>query len=635
MIIFQKIQHNLYPAIIRFSILFISVTGCNGKSNNLNSTNNSNDSITSQDQTTKSTTDIPFLDNTIYGSRANDSTSNNTEGEAITNHQININGKNIKYTATVGHLVTVDPKSSNPNAKMFYVAFNTENRTQNNRPVTFLYNGGPGSSAVWLLLGSFSPKRIKVSIPTFTPPAPYSLEDNPDSLLDKTDLVFINPVGTGYSTAIFPFVNKDFWGVDQDAASISGFIKRYLTKNNRWNSPKYLMGESYGTPRSAVTSFMLHADGIDLNGITLISSILDYSQYGSPQGLLPTFAANAWYHKKTQGFNDQSLPDYMKTVINFAEKTYAPIVNNWQTTFNLFYSLINNNSDPKLKNHLNEILKYSNNYQEVIDTLNKGNSVEIKLAKRLTTLLNSLYPLDDITAIQTGNYIGINPFVIKSQTEYIFNQQPFSDITDYFLSNLLSDTGKAIGVYDGRATGINTGIAKNIYDYLNKDPSIVNINGAYTVAWNYYLNEVLKYTSASAFKGLNETIGGYWDYSHIDPTGAQKGGGNSLYTAGDLAATMSMNPDLKIFQASGYYDSVTPFNQTNLDLAAMDIPEQIRKNIKIHVYPSGHMIYLDGNSRTQMKADLSKFYDNTTHDPLIMKRIIKLQEETLKKVSFN
>ena len=120
------------------------------------------------------------------------------------------------------------------------------------RPVTFFYNGGPGSSSVFLLLGSFGPKRLQSSFPNFTPPAPYKLPDNPDSLLDRSDLVFINPVGTGYSAAISPAVNKNFWGVDQDAHSIDRFIQRYLTKYSRWNSPKFLFGESYGTARSAV-----------------------------------------------------------------------------------------------------------------------------------------------------------------------------------------------------------------------------------------------------------------------------------------------------------------------------------------------------------------------------------------------
>jgi len=130
-------------------------------------------------------------------------------------------------------------------------------------------------------------------MPSFTPPAPYALEDNQDSLLDQTDLVFVDPVGTGYSTAVEPGINKDFWGVDEDASCIKQFIKRYLTVFNRWNSPKYLFGESYGTPRTCVLTWMLHEDGVDLNGIVLQSSILDYSQAGNPIGVLPTFAADA------------------------------------------------------------------------------------------------------------------------------------------------------------------------------------------------------------------------------------------------------------------------------------------------------------------------------------------------------
>ena len=177
-------------------------------------------------------------------------------------------GKTIAYTATAGHLVAIDPSSSQPAAKIFYVAFTADDAEKATRPVTFFYNGGPGSSSVYVLLGSFAPKRIKTKMPSFTPPAPYTMEENPDSLLDRSDLVFINPVGTGYSAAIAPNKNKDFWGVDQDARSLKQFIKRYLTAYDRWNSPKFLFGESYGTARSCVLAWLLHEDGIDLNGVT-------------------------------------------------------------------------------------------------------------------------------------------------------------------------------------------------------------------------------------------------------------------------------------------------------------------------------------------------------------------------------
>lgn len=630
---FVKKNNGIYIRVMTLSSLLVAVNGCGKLANDSSSANDSKKIHIEQGNIplVLDSQDKPFFDSTVYGSRAGDFVMDATEGEAVTFSSIKIENKKINYTATTGHLVTVDSLSSLPNAKMFYVAFTANNNSAEMRPVTFLYNGGPGSAAVWLLLGSFSPKRIKTSLPDYTPPAPYTLEDNPDSLLDKTDLVFINPVGTGYSAAISPFKNQDFWGVDQDARSISSFIKRYLSKNGRWNSPKYLMGESYGTPRSAVTSFQLHNDGIDLNGITLISSILDYSKWWAPEGMLPTFAANARYHKKTRGVPTQTLPEYMEEIKSYSKNVYAPVMQNWIDNYNKFNNLLTNITDPQLLKYVNDAIKYSSNYNDVILSLSLGSTNAKGLAKQLSDQLNNIKVMDDSIANQTGNYTGLNASVIKSLTILPYNQTPFSDITNYAVMNLLADKGKAIGIYDGRATGINTGIAKDIRNYLARDPSTVNIQSAYTAAWNFYLNGELKYFSTSAFQDLNEIISTVWDYSHIDPTGTDRGG-SGLYTAGDLAATMSMNPDLKVFQASGYYDSVTPFNQTNLDLAAMDIDPSLRKNIEINIYPSGHMIYLEGNSRKNMKQDLAKFYDATTHDPYSMQRILRIQNNTLSKM---
>ena len=202
--------------------------------------------------------DQPFFDPVAYGNGPDDSVTDTTETAAITHHSITIGGHKINYTATAGHLVIVDPSSSQPEARMFYVAFTQDNQKEEARPVTFFYNGGPGSSSVFVLLGSFAPRRIKTSMPGFTPPAPYSMEDNPDSLLDKSDLVFINPVGTGYSAAIAPKNEPRLSGASiRTPTRIKQFIKRFLTKNNRWNSPKYLYGESYGTARSCVLAYRL------------------------------------------------------------------------------------------------------------------------------------------------------------------------------------------------------------------------------------------------------------------------------------------------------------------------------------------------------------------------------------------
>ncbi|HEX7391193.1 MAG TPA: peptidase S1, partial [Acidiphilium sp.] len=344
--------------------------------------------------------DQPCFDPVAYGNGPEDSVTDATENAAITHHEIVLDGKSIRYTATAGHLVTVDPSSSKPDAKIFYVEFTAEVADHTVRPVTFFYNGGPGSSSVYVLLGSFAPMRIHTALPGFTPPAPYTIETNPDSLLDRSDLVFINPVGTGYSAAIAPKVNKDFWGVDQDAGSIRQFIKRYLTANDRWNSPKFLFGESYGTARSAVLSWLLHEDGVDLNGITLQSSILDYSQAGNPVGLLPTWAADAWYHGKvTVQPRPATLPPYAEAATSFAAHDYA-------------------------------------------------------------AALSAFPHSDPATVKKLSQEIGIDETTL---TGWSLNVAATNDRgTALFLLALLKDKGLALGAYDGRATGVDTGIAARI-----------------------------------------------------------------------------------------------------------------------------------------------------------------------------
>ncbi|MGN6082051.1 S10 family peptidase [Trinickia sp.] len=514
--------------------------------------------------------DQPFHDDVAYGNGPDDFVTDTSETAAITHHTISIGGRRIDYTATAGHLVTVDESSSKPSAKMFYVAFTEDNQKEETRPVTFFYNGGPGSSSVFVLLGSFAPKRIKTSMPSFTPPAPYSLEDNPDSLLDKSDLVFINPVGTGYSAAISPNKNRDFWGVDQDARSIKQFIKRFLTKNDRWNSPKYLFGESYGTARSCVLAYMLHEDGIDLNGVTLQSSILDYTQAGNPVGALPTAAADAWYHKRLGvAPTPADLGSFVEEVAQFARTDY-----------------------------LAALRKFPQTDDAVVEKLSQYTGID------KTTLL--AWSLDIAGYDSRGNSL--------------------------FLTTLLKSKGVALGSYDGRVTAIDTGIAGQIDPNSGgNDPTMTAVTGVYTTMWNEYLNEQLKYTSTSSFTDLNDQAFRNWDFGHIDPTGAQKGkdaqGNIILYTAGDLAAVMALNIDLKVLSANGFYDFVTPFYQTVLDLQQMPLIEQtVRNNLSARFYPSGHMVYLDGGSRTALKADLSKMYDTIGSDASAMARVRTLQQ---------
>jgi len=526
--------------------------------------------VTTHPPTTPVPPDQPCFDQTAYGNGPDDSVTDASENAAITHHVLTLGGRTIPYTATAGHLVAVDASSSRPAAKIFYVAFTADGADHATRPVTFFYNGGPGSSSVYVLLGSFAPMRIKTAMPSFTPPAPYAMEPNTDSLLDRSDLVFINPVGTGYSAAIAPNKNRDFWGVDQDAGSLRQFIKRYLTAYDRWNSPKFLFGESYGTARSCVLAYLLHEDGVDLNGITLQSSILDYAQAGNPVGLLPTLAADAWYHKKIHVSPPPAdLPSFMSAVIPFAETAYAAAL--------------------------------------------------------------AAFPKADPAAVKTlSDDIGIAPAVLASWSLDVAATN--SAGTLLFLLTLMQAEGRALGAYDGRVLGVDTGIAASIDPRSGgNDPTMTAVNGAYTAMWNAYLNETLKFTSTSAFTDLNDQAFAHWDFGHIDPTGAQKGkdanGNVILYTAGDLAATMALNIDMKVLSANGYYDSVTPFHQTARDLQSMPLVDAgVRKNLTIRDYPSGHMIYLDGPSRTAMKADLAALYDSAVADRAAMARIVALQE---------
>ena len=502
--------------------------------------------------TEQSLSDEPLLDPTPYGAGKDDSVTDTSEAAAVTHHNITISGRKIPYTVKAGHLVTRDLYSAQPVAKIFYVSFTADGYAADNRPITFFYNGGPGSSSVFLLLGSFGPRRIKTDMPNFTPPAPYSLEDNPDSLLDRSDLVFINPVGTGYSAAIAPGKNLDFWGVDQDARSIKQFIKRYLTAFNRWNSPKFLFGESYGTPRTCVLTWLLHEDGVDLNGVVLQSSILDYSQAGNTIGRLPTLAADAWFHKKvTVSPAPKDLDSFMKTVEDFARGPYATALAAYPTI------------DPGVSETLSEM-------------------------------------------------IGIPPVVLK-----YWQLDPGAGQGSVFLTSLLQDQGLALGAYDGRVSATDTGIAASIDPNSGgNDPTMTAVGGVYTVMWNVYLTEELKYTSISPFMDLNDQAFLNWDFGHIDPTGAQKGG-DGLYTAGDLAAAMALNPYLKVFSANGYYDAVTPFFQTILNFENMPLLDHdARNNLTLRNYPSGHMIYLDNESRTLMKTALASFYDSTKAKPV-------------------
>lgn len=249
----------------------------------------------------------------------------------VTEHSVMINGQKVDYTATASMLSLKDA-AGKVTADIFYVAYAKKGVTEpGKRPLTFSFNGGPGSSSVWMHMGLLGPKRVKLRDDGFAVPPPYELVENEFSLLDETDLVFIDPVSTGYSRATKPEDAKNFYGVKEDAASIGEFIRLYITKESRWLSPKFLIGESYGTTRAAALSGeLLRAHKMNLNGIMLVSTVLNFQTIWGAEGndlpyvlYLPSFTATAWYHQKlAKDLQDRPLTEVLKEAEAFTSGEY-------------------------------------------------------------------------------------------------------------------------------------------------------------------------------------------------------------------------------------------------------------------------------------------------------------------------
>ncbi len=247
----------------------------------------------------------------------------------VTHHQITVDGKLLKYTATTGRLPIKRPDGK-IEAEMFFIAYTLDGVEASKRPLTFAFNGGPGSASVWLHMGALGPKRVILQPTGFMPPAPYRMEDNPYTLLDKTDLVLIDAIGTGYSRAATPELTKKFLGVKGDIEAFSEFIRLYISRNERWTSPLFLLGESYGTTRSAGIAGFLANRGISFNGITLLSMVLSFQTLEDNKTndlpyplLIPTFTMIAGYHHKLPADLAQDMNKAREESIHWATTDYT------------------------------------------------------------------------------------------------------------------------------------------------------------------------------------------------------------------------------------------------------------------------------------------------------------------------
>ena len=281
-----------------------------------------------------------YTDPVVYSSAANASLPSAQELSSVTRHQLTLGSSTLAYTATAGHLTATHLTSGVPQASFFYVAYTLDNQNQATRPVTFFYNGGPGSASIWLHLGSFGPKRLAAGAPSTATQTPFALVDNAETLLGVSDLVFVDAVGSGLSQAIAPNRNQTFWGVDVDAAVFRDFIRRYVAVNDRAASPKFLFGESYGATRSAVLANVLESAGITLSGVILQSSVLDYNSncavlepaVVSCGGFVPSYGATgAWYSLVTPNPLPVDLPMFLTDLRTFTSTQYEPAVVSYLT----------------------------------------------------------------------------------------------------------------------------------------------------------------------------------------------------------------------------------------------------------------------------------------------------------------
>ena len=462
----------------------------------------------------------------------------------VSEHSARFNGERVEYTAIAGETYLND-KLGEPKASIFtfsYIKNNTD--SADSRPVTFIWNGGPGSSSTWLHMGGYGPKRIVVpSNAEHAGLPPYPIDDAPETILDVSDLVFIDPVGTGYSRVLGTHEGKEFWGLNEDADSMAEFIRTWITENKRWNSPKFLLGESFGTTRAALVAHKLEGDlSISLNGIVFVSQALDY-QGSTPYvrdniishvTYVPTMAATALYHNKVTPV-PADLPSFVQEAREFATEEYLP-------------------------------------------ALFKGSTISIEEFDRVKGRL--------------AYFTGLSP-------EYI-ERVDLRVRGDRFKKELLRDQGLAVGSLDARYT------ADEIDDVASntaRDAASDSISGAYRAALMSYIDSDL---------GVN------WDRLYMDPADSELSpnwrwrtvaDGSSwepayVNTAHNLSEALRINPSLKVFIASGYYDLVTPFFDAEYTLNRHDIrPERLQ----FEYYEGGHMMYVNEPSRVKLLEDTRRF----------------------------
>ena len=466
---------------------------------------------------------------------------------------VTVEGRRIDYKAVAGTIL-LDDKKDQPTASIFYAAYFKKSVEPARRPITFLYNGGPGSATIWLHMGAFGPKRVVTADDQHTAPAPYGLVNNDYSLLDASDLVFIDAPGAGFSTfADKEKGPKEYFGVDADANAFAQFIGKFLSKYGRWNSPKYLFGESYGTTRSAILAHLLQSEhAIDLNGVILLSQVLnmamliDFPEIDpgvdlSYQLALPTYAATAWYHDKLPT-KPVALQPFLAEVEEFAMGEYAI-------------------------------------------ALAAGNSIDLARKHAIAEKLHG--------------YIGL-PIAYIERANLRVNGGEFEH-------TLQVDSGLTTGRLDSRFSGPTMDALNQSAAY---DPQSAAISSAYFAAFNDYVRKQLKFGQEQTYHLFAEGTFPGWKFEHKQP-GAPFAIPGFPNVIPDLAAAMKYNPNLHVMLNSGYFDLATPFFTADYEMKHLPISAALTKNIETHYYESGHMVYAHLPSLKELHDNVAAFIGRT------------------------
>ncbi len=461
----------------------------------------------------------------------------------VSKHTNHIGAASIAYTATAGTMLMKNDKDE-PIALFGFTAYANDAGNPAERPLIFAYNGGPGSSSVWLHMGVLGPKRSELVDLDANTRGPFHTLENESSILDQADLVMLDPVGTGFSRAVGSAEGKDFWGVDQDVASVANFIVRYLSQYGRWGSPKFVLGESYGGMRTGGVSLeLLKKHHVSLNGIILVAPYLDFAAGSAGVHIddphvnyLPTYAATAWYHEVLPN-RPASLQPFLREVEDFAQNVYAP-------------------------------------------ALFKGHRIS---AAERRTVLEGL-----------SRYTGLsNDYWEKANLRIDENR---------FLQELLRNKGEVVGRIDTRYKGK---LLAPLAESTRYDPFDTAIGPALIASFNDYYHQDLKVESERQYVPSGD-LWKNWDERHQLPD-LDDFKVPFANTSVDLMHALTMNPHMKVLIHQGYFDLAVPYRTVEYVLDHLDLSPELRTNIRIEYYEAGHMMYVHPPSREKFKKTTADF----------------------------